>query len=227
MRKRGGMLDAFRAELKRLAWKREAIGFVCAVDLRQAERDALREWLRFEYPAIEIRVSNSGARDQAELTKSLRYYGIDPRQENLTVRDALCLFEGRYPEVVQALPRAHKSADDSAFQEPSLVLAGLHALLVVTVWWEESKRADRTKAVRARITVPQREGMRRLIEDARFDVSGSSAEHHWPCPDEVKRDFGWHLKWSLAGPRDSRYHVRVHYHVGKETLFIGHCGDHL
>lgn len=206
------------------------------VDVRADEVAALTEEFAFDFPVIELVTTRSGGIAEA-LRPHLEYFGLLPSLRPVHVRDALDLFLERHPDV-KALNRALSSADDAhEFEEPRLVLGSLHALYRCTVVWAATKKRNHRRA-RGNPILRQnkREALKTMIQHVAFDVSDDASrvrqERTWICFDEQKRYYGWHLKWSLAGPRVPRFHCRVHYAVDEPkdavpVLWIGHCGVHL
>lgn len=208
-----------------------------AVDLRPDDVERLDLELRYRLPHLEVVSVKSKGDLTRELKPHLEYFGLLPSAEPTSVRAALDLIRERFPEI-RVLPRAVRSADDAgAFREPRLVLGSLHALKRVRLDWEEAKRLHPKKVRNRFLRMPRRDALRALVGHASFDASDAARKaktaRTWSCEDDQKRYFGWHLKWSLAGPRAIENHCRVHWsdeaneNSPRGVLYIGHCGEHL
>lgn len=212
-------------------------GVVFAIDMRKDDVATLAQDLVYTLPRVEI-VALSSKRLEAELPELLAYYELVTSTKPGTLREALDMFHCRHPEVV-VLERAFQSASEASdFRAPRLALWSLHFLRRVYVDWADARRRDRHRANHADLQDlrhPARTAMSDLLQNAQFDLSDdtSNASRDWMCADGEKRYFGWHLKWSLAGPRGTANHCRIHYaHIKGDatvatTLYIGHCGEHL
>ena len=212
-----------------------AILFV--VDVRHEEFKALEEEFAFDFPVVELMTTNVAGSVVEALRPHLEYFGILPSESPAHVREALDMFLKRHEEV-KALAKALTSADEAAsFAEPRLVLASLHALHRYSVVWAVTKQNDHARSRHHFLLRQNRRGaLTAMINHVSFDVSVAAAQakkaRTWICPDEKKRYFGWHLKWSLAGPKTTEFHCQIHYHVdepkdARPVLWIGHCGVHL
>jgi len=232
----GADKDAIR---KALTAKRATVtgAILFVVDVRHDEFKALENEFAFDFPVVELVTTHVAGSVVEALRPHLEYFGIVPSSRPAHVREALDMFRTRHPDV-QVLPKALTSADASAdFNEPRLVLGSLHALYRYSVVWQVTKQKDHQRS-RAQFVLKQnrREALAAMMNHVSFDVSDAAMQakdsRTWLCPDQKKRYFGRHLKWSLAGPRNVAFHCRIHYHVEEPkgappVLWIGHCGEHL
>jgi len=212
-----------------------AILFV--IDIRHDEFQRLQEDFAFDFPVVEIVTTRAVGSVVETLRPHLEYFGILPSECPANVRQALDMFLERQSDV-KTLAKAFASADAASdFTEPRLVLGSLEALYRYAVVWAGTKQRDHVRS-RAQHVLKQntRDALVELIKHPSFDVSDGAIQARkartWQCPDTKKRYFGWHLKWSLAGPKTTAYHCRVHYCVDPAAdlppvLWIGHCGPHL
>lgn len=191
--------------------------------------------LMYQLPTVEVVPVKSRGNAAESLKPYLYYYGLCGT-EPVDLPHALTLLDRRHADVI-ALKRAHKSAAKAAhFKAPRLALDSMHVLRLVSVDWAKAKATDPKRCNHRLMNSPTRTAMRELIRDAIFDISDSAhrarRNREWGCDDGVKRYFGWHLKLSLAGPRSTENHCRIHYCTDPpkgpgERLIIGHCGEHL
>lgn len=207
------------------------------IDVRHDEFTELEAEFAFEFPVVELVTTHQAGSVVEALRPHLEYFGIVTSARPAHVREALDMFLARH-QAVQVLAKALTSADEAAaFSEPRLVLGSLHALYRYAVVWATTKQRDHARS-RQQYVLKQntRDALRDLLRHVSFDVSDAATQARkartWQCPDEQKRYFGWHLKWSLAGPQTIPYHCRIHYHVQERkdeppVLWIGHCGEHL
>lgn len=207
-----------------------------AIDLRETEVHELRETLVYTLPRVEV-VGLTTKQLPQQLPTLLEYYALTPTSRPASVAEALAMFRARHP-AVHVLPRAMKSAEKAdAFREPRSVLWSLHFLPRVYTDWADARRRNPAKSNHKDLSdlrFPAKYAFQALLQEATFDLSDSGgASWRWVCQDGVTRDFGWHLKWSLAGPRSAANHCRIHYAVvpgstsSASAVYVGHCGAHL
>ncbi len=208
-------------------------GVVFVVDMRPAGVAELRETLLYKAPRLEVVSLREKDLYNGTISFWLDYYGWGGKPP-ANVSEALEWFSKRFPSVI-ILPGATESAaHHQDFERPDLVLRALHFLARVYLeWWVARKDAKQplNNNELLELTDPPAIAMSKLIEEATFEVSDSIREFFYVCPDGKTRNFSWHLKLSLAGPRQTRFHWRAHYAhergAAGASLYIAHCGEHL
>lgn len=208
-----------------------------AVDIRPEVTEELSRDLIYHIPTLEVIPVQSRGNISTALRPHMEYFGLIGSQEPAHLSSALGLFAERFDDV-DVLNRAFKSAENASdFREPRLAMISMHMLRRVVVDWSLAKRRDPKRVKHRLLQSPTRDALREIIADARFDLSDAAerarALRTWACTDGCQRYFGWHLKWSLAAPRGTANHCRIHYALERgssdanDTLYIGHCGEHL
>jgi hypothetical protein len=230
-------LPELQVEAMREALRRHpgACGVLFVFDMRGDQFDEIQKVV-YKLPMVEVVPVASRGNPSAALRPHLEYYGILASTFPHDLSEALDTFTKRYSDVV-TLKRAVKSAADAPdFKRPRAALHGMHALRRITLEWKRAKAAYPKLVQHSLMKSPTRDALRELVNDATVEVSDAAdkakAKRRWICDDGFERYFGWHLKVSLAGPRSTANHCRVHYctdpeHGPAETFVVGHCGEHL
>lgn len=206
-----------------------------ALDLN-AEQVAALGQVVYALPMLEVVSVRTKGRPAESLQPLLEYYGLVEAEFPADLPEALSTLERRYPDVV-VLKRASKSAAAACdFKKPRLALNGMHVLRRIVLEWAQAKEADPKRVQHRLMKCPTREALQSLMQDAQVDLSDAADKarkrRRWLCDDGEKRYFGWHLKVSVAGPKSTENHCRIHYCVDPEKgvgerMIIGHCGEHL